>query len=99
MTKTCDLRDLCPEFWGDMAWPKKDKDTDKDKFMTIIVTWQLGVTLDSIAILAMFELGQPYNHVGHTANETKGEVKSRVLKSLQLEVESRRTPWLLCSIE
>ena len=80
--ETCDLWDICSEWWEDMTWPKrndkdkyenKDNDKDKDKhllrailetcdigdtdynsdnwepeFMTIFVTWQLIVTLDSI---------------------------------------------------
>ena len=35
--ETCDLLDICSEWWEDMTWPKKidkykDKDNDKDKY-------------------------------------------------------------------
>ena len=84
--ETCDLWDICSEWWEDMTWPKKltktntktttmtktktktfwehllrailetcdiwDTDYNSDnwepEFMTIFVTWQLIVTLDSI---------------------------------------------------
>ena len=58
--ETCDLYDICSEWWGDLTWPKKtlrccdiwdtDYNTDnwEPEFMTIFVTWQLIVTLDSI---------------------------------------------------
>ena len=29
--ETCDLWDIWSEWWGDMTWPKKDKEKDKDK--------------------------------------------------------------------
>ena len=57
---TCDLWDIWSEWWGDMTWPKKSQETCEiwgtdynfdnwePDFMTILVTWQLRVTLDSI---------------------------------------------------
>ena len=58
--ETCDLYDICSEWWGDLTWPKKplrccdiwdtnyNTDNWEPEFMTIFVTWQLIVTLDSI---------------------------------------------------